>query len=123
MSIDENIKQESEAERVDSIIDDNQGMFNLAIAPFKGSLGKWMVLVSSIILIVTAFMILAGIMFFSSKDIDGRIFWGVWFVVLVIAQVGLKQWTWMEIHRNSLLREIRRLECSVERLIGNVENR
>lgn len=123
MSIDKKIKQEleSEAERDDSIINDNQGMFNLAIAPFKGGLGKWMVLVNIIILIVTAFMVWVGFMFFSSNDIDGRIFWGVWFVVAVIAQVGLKQWTWMEIHRNSLLREIKRVEISVERLIAKVE--
>jgi len=53
--------------------------------------------------------------------VDARIFSGVWLIVTLAVQIALKQWTWMEVNRTSLLREIKRLEVSVVKLSSKID--
>ncbi len=66
-------------------------------------------------------MIWAGYEFITAANVDERVFAGVWLVVTLGMQIGLKQWTWMEVNRGSLLREIKRLEVAVVKLSSKVE--
>lgn len=118
MSFDERVKNEleSEAEIIDEILNDKQGMVELTLGTFNNGLGKWMALITVIIFIVTGLMIWTGYQFFNAIDLDERVFWGVWFIITVSAQIALKQWTWMEINRTSLLREVKRVEIEVAKL-------
>lgn len=123
MSIDERVKHEleHEAKIIDDILNDKQGIIDLAAGTFKSGLGKWMALVTVIILIVTGFMVWTGYKFFIAETLDGRIFWGVWFIITVISQVAMKQWTWMEMNRSSLLREIKRVEIEIVKLASSIK--
>ncbi len=123
MSLDDRIKRELEGEtkEIDEILNDTQGIFDLVAISFKGGLGKWMVLVTIITMIVSGIMIWSGYKFWIADDIDERVFWGVWLVVNLTVQVGLKQWTWMEAHRCSLLREVKRVEVAVAKLTSTIE--
>ncbi len=125
MSLDDRIKREleGEAEKLDEILNDTQGMFDLAVIPFRGGLGKWMILVTVIALIVSGFMVWSGYKFWIADSIDKRVFWGVWLVVTLTIQIGLKQWAWMETNRCSLLREVKRVEIAVAKLTSDTSVR
>jgi len=121
MSIDKKIKQELEAQALqeEEIMNDSEGIIDLAIGSFKGGLARWMIIANIITLVVTGFLIWSGFEFYAAGNLDARIFWGVWFVITMCLQIGLKQWIWMEMHRNSVLREIKRMEVAVQKLSAN----
>lgn len=123
MSFDDRIKREleGEAEQIDEILNDKQGMFELVAGAFKNGLGIWVTIVNVIIFIVTGLILWSGYEFFVGVDLDTRVFWGVCFVITVSIQVALKQWVWMEMNRGSLLRELKRLEVAVVRLNSKIE--
>lgn len=123
MSFDDKIKLELENESriIDEILNDKQGMFDLAAGSFKSGLGTWMSLIYIVILIVSGLMLWTGYEFFIAGSLDDRMFWGVWFITSVIAQVGMKQWTWMEMNRSSLLREVKRVEIELTKLSSHIK--
>lgn len=123
MSIDDKIKREleDEARDLDSLLVDRQGMIEMGLGAFKGGLGRWIVLIAVITLMVTVAMVWCGYQFVVAPSVDDRVFWGVWLIVSLSAQIAMKQWTWMEARRVSILREIKRVEVAVERLRGVVE--
>ena len=68
------------------------------------------------IAVMTVALIWCGYQFFMAESVDQRVFWGVWFVITINAQGMLKLWSWMEMNRNSVIREIKRLEIAVSKL-------
>ncbi len=123
MSIDDRIKREleSEAEEINQILNEKQGMLDMASGVFKSGLKRWIYIVGVCTLIVSGFMVWAGYEFIIATTIDEKVFAGVWLVVTLSMQIALKQWTWMEVNRSSLLREIKRLEVAVVKLSSKVE--
>src|SRR5690554_6798118 len=89
MSFDEKIKREleDEAHNLDSLLIDQQGMIEIGIGAFKGGLGRWMVLTTVIILLVSIVMIWCGYQFAVAASVDDRVFWGVWLVVSLSVQI------------------------------------
>ena len=122
MNLDERIKKEleTEAEVIDEILNDKQGIFDLVAGSFKSGLGVWVVLINIVILLVTGIMIWSGYEFFIAEQLDDRIFWGVCLVISAVAQIAMKQWVWMEMQRSSLLREIKRVEIAIAKLASKV---
>ena len=57
-----------------------------------------------------------GYQFFISEGMDDRIFWGVLLLAFWTGTIGIKIWFWLEMNRNSTLREIKRLELAVAQL-------
>jgi len=118
MNLDDKIKHalENESAEIDAILSDRRGLFDLAGSGLRGGMRRWMIIATIMAIVVSVFMVFSGVQFFLANDIDARVFWGVWFVVSSAAQIGLKQWIWMETNRVSVLREIKRVELAVERL-------
>ncbi len=118
MNIDEKIKQAlgEDAARYDDILNNKPGMFSLVMRSYQGGMGVWMWLVTGLIFAITGLMVWTGYRFINAPVVDERVYWGVWFTMLLLLQLGLKLWTWMEVHRNSVLREIKRLEIAVRTL-------
>ncbi|WP_339862625.1 DUF6768 family protein [Paremcibacter congregatus] len=54
--------------------------------------------------------------YLSAADIRTLVFWGVSAVLCGLVIVGTELWFWMEMNRNSLLREVKRLELQVSLL-------
>lgn len=125
MSIDDRIRKELEGEAndIDELLVDRQGMLELAGGAFKGGLGRWMVLVSVLIFLASAALVWTGYRFYVAETVDERVFWGVWFIISGSAQVNMKQWTWMEARRVSTLREIKRVEIAVDRLASAIRGK
>ena len=124
MNIDERIKNEleSEAETIDEILNDKQGLFDLVAGSFKAGLGPWVVIINVVILAVTGLMVWSGYEFFTAEELQDQVFWGVCLVITAMAQIAMKQWVWLEMYRGSLLREIKRVEIAVARLSSKVNS-
>lgn len=119
MNIDEKIKQEleSEAKQIDQIVAQQEGIFTMYFNTFKGALGVWMVIVTFVILVVTAVMIWAGYQFFFVEhELADKLHWAVILGIAIVAQVALKMWSFMEMNRQSTIREIKRLEITIAKL-------
>lgn len=125
MSIDDRIQREleQEAKDIDSLLAEEPGLVGLGMDAFRGGLRCWVILITVIIFLVSAIMVWCGYRFYVAPGVDERIFWGVWLIVSLIVQVGMKQWTWMEARRVTTLREVKRVEVAVERLTSAVRNR
>ncbi|NVJ64928.1 MAG: hypothetical protein HWE16_00445 [Gammaproteobacteria bacterium] len=124
MKIDERIKKEleSESEQLDKILAQEPGLFGQVAGIFKGSLRGWVIFVNFIIIIFTVLMFWSGYEFFVAGSTDNRVFWGVIALASIKAQVSLKEWLFSEMRRNSLMREIKRLELSIEHLQQKIES-
>ncbi len=123
MNLDKKIKDEleSEANEIDAILNDKQGLFDMVAGSFKNGLGAWVWVVNIVILVVTGLMLWCGYEFFTAENINDQTYWGFCTVIAVIAQIAMKQWVWMEMNRSSLMREIKRVEIEVVRLGGKVK--
>ncbi|MBL4940610.1 MAG: hypothetical protein JKY81_02980 [Colwellia sp.] len=118
MNIDKEIKTEleKETEKLDKILVDNEGLFDLVKGSYQGGLGRWMVAINVVILIVSAVMVWLGYQFFTTDNLEGHTFWGICLLLSVFAQVSMKQWVWMEMGRSSIMREVKRIELEVAKL-------
>ncbi|MET1257309.1 DUF6768 family protein [Aliikangiella maris] len=123
MNIDERIKQELAKERqtFDSQLPEEQGLFALIAGPLKSRLRFWYIIVNIITFIVTIIMFWTGYQFFVMEQESGLVFWGICFLLAVNCQIALKQWIWMEMNRRSILREIKRVELSIQELAVRVK--
>ncbi|WP_262690248.1 DUF6768 family protein [Kordiimonas aestuarii] len=118
-NLDERIREELEREtdEIDELLASEDGLPDMVAAAFTGGLRRWMWLTGFITLVVTGFMVWCGYRFYVAAGLDDRVFWGIWFIVTLNAQVALKQWQWLEMNRSSMMREIKRLELVVAKLV------
>ncbi|MRX27907.1 DUF6768 family protein [Kangiella sp. HZ709] len=124
MNIDERIKKELESEsaKLDEILAEEPGLFGRVASIFKGSLKIWVIFVNVFVMFFTVIMIWMGYEFFVAMSTDDRIFYGVIALAALKAQVSLKEWLFSEMRRSSLMREIKRLELSIEHLQASIKS-
>ena len=122
MNIDEKIKQELENDipDFDTISKDKEGLMDLVLGSFSSGMGRWVIFANIFTLIATGFMLWTGYEFFTALETQDLVFWGVCLLLSVFAQVGLKQWLFMEMNRSSLMREIKRIEVAVAKLSSRI---
>ena len=119
MKIDEKIKSEleSEAKQLDSILAHEPGLFKMLTNAYKGALGGWVIWVGVVTTIISILMFWCGYeFFFVAGDVMNKIHWGVALLLTTMIQISLKMWTFMEMNRQSTLREIKRIELEVTKL-------
>jgi len=112
MNTDKHANQESKS----AAFEGNQGIFSLVASAFHGGLGRWVGLVSIMTLVVSVLLLWSGYRFFTASALNDRVYWGFCLVISLITQIGFKHWIWLEMNRNSLLHEIRRLEATIDEL-------
>jgi hypothetical protein len=118
MNIDQHIKNELEQEQaqLNRLIKDDQGLFSMVINAYQGSMKWWMVLVSVFAFLLTILLLWTGYEFFNAETLDDRVFWGFVCFASILGQAMLKQWTFMEMNRVSVIRSVKHLEMEVEKL-------
>lgn len=114
---DEMIQEElaKEARSVDELLAAEGGLPDMVAASFKGSMRRWVWLIWGITFLVSMLMFWCGYRFFTATP-DTQAFWGFCTLMAMAGQVALKQWTWIEMSRASVMREIKRLELAVAAL-------
>ncbi|MDZ7715296.1 MAG: DUF6768 family protein [Balneolaceae bacterium] len=101
---------------------DQQGVFKMWFGLYTGKLGWWAVLVTIFQLIFTALAFYWGYKFFTVEGMELMLHYGgAMFIAILFTQM-LKLWHWMQMDKNSILREMKRLEFQVAVLMEKARN-
>ncbi len=96
-------------------------MYEMVMETFRGRY-RWMTMVAAFYCIVfIVLFILAGIRFFNAESTKDMLVWAAACVVCWSAVFMMKVWYWMELNKNALTREIKRLELQIARLAGRLK--
>jgi len=94
------------------------GLFGEVIDVFRGPMG-WINIVMVIVMLpLFGFVFYAGWKFATLEDLRAMAHWGAMGAVAIIVVTLLRLWFWMEMHTNRVLREVKRLELQVARLVA-----
>ncbi|KPH58046.1 alanyl-tRNA synthetase [Pseudoalteromonas porphyrae] len=117
MNIDEKIKHSLQAEQhnLESILESDPGLFKQLIDIYKGKMRLWTILGTFFAFIFTAIFILSAYQFFNSEQ---QLFWAVCFVSSLMMQIAIKLWLFMEMNRQSIMKEIKRSELEIRLILS-----
>ncbi len=100
---------------------EEQNFLNKIGGVFKGKTG-WLVLVMNIVsLIVFGLLIYCGVQFFNTELTNELIKWGLGVMVCILFMSMIKLYVWMQMDKNDILRELKRVELQVASLIGKLD--
>ena len=115
--IDELIKEaltEEESKFYDNL--DEQNVFQMLGGVFQGK-NRWiMVLMNFVMLIVFGFLVYSVIQIFKTDVTNELIMWSLAIVTLLLMVSMLKMFVWMQMDKNSIKREIKRIELQISTL-------
>lgn len=98
-----------------------QSLFEQVADTFRGR-RRWMVaMVWFWSFVVFGVAVYAAVRFFQADTDRGMIGWGLGFVMAMIGVSMLKSWYFMEMNRNAVLREIKRVELQIARLAEKID--
>ncbi len=119
--IDQLIKEtlnEEEAKFYDDL--EEQNLLQMVLGIFSGK-NSWLVIVMSIVQVVFfGFFIYCAIQFFNVEDTNNLIRWGIFGTLSLMASSMLKIFSWMQMDKKAIIREIKRLELQVSSLSGKI---
>lgn len=115
--IKETLSQE-EAKFYDDL--DEQNVFQMVIGIFIGK-NKWiMIMMNVMTLVFFGFFVYCTVQFFNTDITNELIKWGIGAIVFIFGVSFLKMFAWMQMDKNALLRELKRLELQVSSLSGKM---
>ncbi|MCL1057707.1 MULTISPECIES: DUF6768 family protein [Shewanella] len=118
MNIDKKIRQElaREQQQVNATRSQDPTLFGMLGDAYKGRLGGWMILMSFIAVLLSGLMLWSGYQFFFVVESEAALIkWGVTLLLSSMMQIAIKMWTFNEMNRNAIQREIKRLEVAIEK--------
>ena len=122
-NIDAKIRRALEATDADLAdeFDGDQSMMEMVFDTFRGT-QKWLTFLA----IFGSFVFMAGSVFgiiqlFKAQETREHILWGLGVMFCFSAVAMMKIWFWMQMNRNSILREIKRVELQVARLAARLQ--
>lgn len=121
--IDQLIKEtltQEEAKFYDAL--DEQNLFEMVFGLFKGKNAWINILINIVIVIFFGCLIYCGIQFFNQETTEGLVKWGFGSLTLFTAISVMKIYAWMQMDKQAILREMKRLELQVMSLSGKVGN-
>ena len=120
-AIDELIKEtltQEEAKFYDGL--EEQGVFQMIWGLFRGK-NKWIMLLMNIVtLVFFVLSIYCIVQFFNAEITKDLIKWSVGALIFLMGVSMLKVFAWMQMDKNALLREIKRLELQVSSLANKI---
>lgn len=119
--IDQIIKEtltQEEAKFYDDL--EEQNVLGMIGGLFTGK-NKWIIILMNIMTVVLfGFFIYCVIKFFDTSETNELIKWGMGSIVFLIGVSMLKIFAWMQMDKNAILREMKRLELQVSSLTGKI---
>jgi len=92
---------------------EDESILHMMTSTFMGKL-KWIAILSAVImLILFAFSVYCAIQFFKVSELREMMVWGAGAFLGMMAVGLLKTWHWMQIDKNSIMREIKRQELQI----------
>lgn len=115
--IKETLTQE-EAKFYDNL--EEQNVFQMALGLFSGK-NKWiMYLMNLMTLVFFGLFIYCIVEFFNAKATADLLKWGLGTVIFLIGVSMLKIFAWLQMDKNAILRELKRLELQISSLSGRL---
>ena len=113
--IDKMIRDALPAEDVELFesLGEKQGIREMVVDSFRGKTG-WLVTV--VFVTIPAFVVVAvvaAVQFFQVETVNEMIAWACAFMFCWIAIGMMKVWYWMELSKNTVIREVKRLELQI----------
>ena len=96
-------------------------VFELVIDTFRGK--HWWLTLLTIFwsLVFFGLAIFSAVKFFNTDDSRDMMMWALAFIFCMMAVSMMKMWFWMEMNKNAITREIKRLELQIARLAGRIK--
>jgi uncharacterized membrane protein YesL len=102
---------------------EEEGMFKQWFGLYKGAFKGWAILITTFQLILTVLTFYLGYAFFTEDLSTDLIHIGGLFFIVFFAVSMLKLWHWMQMDKNSILREMKRLEFQIAVLSEKLSNK
>ncbi len=100
---------------------DEQNVFEMVLGLFKGK-NKWIMFVMNIMtLIFFGLFVYCTVQFFKTDITNEMLKWGIGSLVFMLGVSMLKIFAWMQMDKNAILREMKRLELQVSSLSGKMD--
>lgn len=119
--IDQLIKEtlsKEEAAFYDSL--EEQNLFEMVVGLFKGK-NAWILITTNIMTIIFfGLFVYSCVQFFNVESTEDLIKWGFGSLMLLLSLSMLKIYAWMQMDKNAMLREMKRLELQVMSLSGKM---
>ena len=119
--IDQLIKEtltQEEAKFYDEL--DEQNIFQMVLGVFTGK-NKWIMYIMNIVTIIFfGLFVYCTIQFFNTDVTNELIKWGIGGFALLMAVSMMKIFVWMQMDKNAIMREMKRLELQVSSLSGKL---
>jgi len=95
---------------------EDEGPINEVFGTFKGSWGLMNMFAALLTFAAFGFFVYAMLQIASTQDVRMTVLWSAGAIVSALFVAMLKMYFWMEMNKNVVLREVKRLELQVARL-------
>ncbi len=101
---------------------DEQGVFAMILGIFKGK-NKWIMFMMNVMtLVFFVLFIYCLVKFFQAEATKELIKWSIGTIIFLLGVSMLKMFSWMQMDKNALLREMKRLELQVSSLANKLSS-
>ena len=102
--------------------DEKPTIFETLIEVFRGR-SRWLTMMPVFwSFVFMALSVISAVKFFNTEVSNDKILWAVVFFVSMSGVMMMKVWFWMELNKNAITREIKRLELQIARLAGRMKD-
>lgn len=99
---------------------EEQNVLQMILGLFQGK-NKWiMILMNFMTLVFFGFFVYCAVQFFNTTETNELIKWGTGGLVFLLGVSMLKVFAWMQMDKNAIIREVKRLELQVSSLSGKI---
>lgn len=122
-SIDAKIREALSAEETNLSreLEGDQTMLQMIADSFRGRHRGLVIMVFFMICVYMGLMILSAVRFFAVDEVREMLLWGGLFGFSLLAVTASKIWYWMELNKNSVTRELKRVELRIAQLAEEIK--
>ena len=111
--------QAQDAELFDEI-GGEPAVHEMVIDSFRGRL-RWLVVLAAVWgAVILALAVVCAVQFFRADTVREMLAWATGCVLCVVYVMAMKVWYWMELNKNAVTREVKRLELEIARLAARL---
>ncbi len=101
---------------------EEQGLFEQALGVMRGKHKSLTVIANAVMVLLFAMTVYSVVRFFGAETTRMQIVWSVGFLTSNMVVAMMKLWFWMQMDKNTVIREVKRLELQVATLAGIIKN-
>ncbi|WP_404343224.1 DUF6768 family protein [Pseudoalteromonas mariniglutinosa] len=120
MNLDEQIKASLKAEQhhLHTVLDTEPGLFEKLAAIYQGKMRWWAGVGTLLAFVLTGVFMVSAYQFYVATQIEQQLFWAVCFITSLMMQIAVKLWLFMEMNRQSIIKEIKRSEYAMSQQLN-----